>query len=413
MSHHVAAWVGWISCGVSVGLTMVAGLLTYLSYSVRAIPESAGGTMIFGAAMLVYPLVGALLVSRRPKNPIGWILCAIGVFAALTAASGEYATYATMTHPDPLPMAAYMAWLANWAWIPPSILVFMLPLLFPHGRLPSRRWRPALWLAIATMAALILNKALVPGRFEEYPSLRNPFGIEKAEGLLRALFQANALLFVVLLLAVAAVVARFRRSKGDDRQQLKWFVYAVTVMGAILAAAFTAGAFLNEEPVDIAYVPMLASMAILPVAVGISILKYRLYDIDLVINRTLVYGSLTTTLVAVYFGGIVVLQRLFVLLTGEQSTLAVVASTLLIAALFNPLRRRIQAFIDRRFYRRKYDAAKTLEAFNARLRDETELATLSRDVVGVVRETMQPAHVSLWLRLPAEVSGGVEENQAR
>jgi hypothetical protein len=143
---------------------------------------------------------------------------------------------------------------------------------------------------------------------------------------------------------------------------------------------------------------VLSSFTLVPVAVGIAVLRYRLYEIDLIINRALVYGTLTATLVALYFGGIVVLQRVFVALTGQQSTLAVVASTLLIAALFNPLRRRIQRFIDRRFYRRKYDARKTLESFSARLRDETDLGALNEELVGVVRETMQPAHVSVWLR---------------
>ncbi len=397
-SRRAAAWLGWTLFGLSIVLTAAAGLLTYLGYSVQGTSESAGAGVTFGLAMLMYPLVGALLVSRRPKNPIGWMFCVIGVFAALNAVSAEYTTYATMARPDPLPMAAYMAWLANWAWVPSGLLVIILPLLFPHGRLPSRRWRPALWLAIAIMTALILNRAFVPGPFEDYPSLRNPFGIEGAEGLLRALYEANTLLLLMVSLAVAALVARFRRSRGDERQQLKWFVYAVAVMAAILAATFIAGALLNKEPVDIAYVPMLASMATLPVAVGIAILKYRLYDIDLLINRTLVYGSLTAALVVVYVGSVVVLQYAFRALTGQESQLAVVASTLAIAALFNPLRRRLQGFVDRRFYRRKYDARKTLEAFSAKLRDETDLEALNNELVGVVRETMQPTHVSLWLR---------------
>jgi hypothetical protein len=193
--------------------------------------------------------------------------------------------------------------------------------------------------------------------------------------------------------AILSLILRFYRSRGEERLQLKWFVYATTV--GFLAIALSGGGLLGTLIWTVAPLS-------LPVSAGIAVLKYRLYDIDLLINRTLVYGSLTATLVAVYFAGIVVSQRLFVVLTGERSTLAIVASTLLIAALFNPLRRRIQWFIDRRFYRSKYDAAKTLEAFNSRLRDETDLDALSRDVVEVARGTMQPAHVSLWLRPDAE-----------
>jgi hypothetical protein len=200
-------------------------------------------------------------------------------------------------------------------------------------------------------------------------------------------------------------------ARGVERQQTKWFTYtsAVAASGAILD-------YIISEPLELVWLGLvghalvLVGLAGIPIAMGIAITRYRLYEIDIIINRTLVYGSLTVTLVALYFGGIVVLQRMFVLLTGQQSTLAVVASTLVIAALFTPLRRRIQSFIDRRFYRRKYDARKTLEAFSAQLRNETDLNALSDDLVGVVAETMQPAHVSLWLRpeLPPMRSEGPE-----
>jgi hypothetical protein len=221
------------------------------------------------------------------------------------------------------------------------------------------------------------------------------------------------LLLTSLLAALFSVILRLRHARGDERQQLKWFMFAavpLTVLGSLdgldtIVANFTTDfmfhpVYLLYEVgllVPIVYVEVLA-LLVLPVCTYIAVLRYNLYDIDVVINRTLVYGPLTATLVALYFGGIVVLQRIFVLLTGQQSTLAVVASTLLIAALFNPLRRRIQSFIDRRFYRTSYDARKTLEALSAQFRDETDLEALSADLVSVVRETMQPAHVSLWLR---------------
>jgi hypothetical protein len=190
-----------------------------------------------------------------------------------------------------------------------------------------------------------------------------------------------------------------RRAKGVERQQIKWFAYATVVLVGGVVLAFTISEatgllWLGE----IGFVLTMVGLAGLPIAIGIAVLKYRLYNIDRIINRTLVYGALTAMLLAVYVADIVLLQRIFILLTGERSTLAVVASTLMIAALFNPLRRRIQGFIDRRFYRSKYDARKTLETFSAKLRDETDLDALSDDLVGVVRDTMQPAHVSLWLR---------------
>jgi hypothetical protein len=208
-------------------------------------------------------------------------------------------------------------------------------------------------------------------------------------------FIALPMMLLAGLGAVISVLVRFRRARGDERQQIKWFASAaaLTLVWYLVFGQSTRGL-----PGAIVALSGLLVIPSIPIATGIAILRYRLYDIDIIINRTLVYGSLTATLVALYFGGIVVLQRVFVLLTGQQSTLAVVASTLLIAALFTPLRRRIQAFIDRRFYRRKYDARKTLEAFSAKLREETDLGALNSELVGVVRETMQPAHVSVWLR---------------
>jgi hypothetical protein len=228
------------------------------------------------------------------------------------------------------------------------------------------------------------------------PAIRNPLGIES---LPNAYKSVQVLMLVLIAISVASLLLRRVYARGVERQQTKWFTYAAAVAasGAILK-------FIISDPLDlvwiggVGYALVLIGLAGMPIAMGIAITRYRLYEIDLLINRTLVYGSLTAVLVALYFVGIVVLQRLFVALTGERSTLAVVVSTLAIAALFTSLRRRIQSFIDRRFYRRKYDARKTLQAFSVTLRDETDLDALSDDLVGVVRETMQPAHVSVWLR---------------
>ena len=289
-----------------------------------------------------------------------------------------------------------MAWFGTWArgigWF---ILVAFLLLLFPTGRLPSPRWRPVWWAAWGYMAFFTLVIWLYPesGDFR-LAFVRNPLGLElEIMNLL-----VEILYFTIPLPLVAggtAVIARFRRSRGDERQQLKWFAYAVAVMVVMFAIWFLLELVGFVATSSLVFTVPLAG---LPIAAGVAILKYRLYEIDIVINRTLVYGSLTATLVLVYVGSVVSLQSVFRALTGQESTLAVVGSTLVIAALFNPLRRRVQGFVDRRFYRRKYDAAKTLTAFNHRLREEPDLGTLSDDLVGVVRETMQPAHVSLWLR---------------
>jgi hypothetical protein len=240
------------------------------------------------------------------------------------------------------------------------------------------------------------SKALVPGRIP--PGLDNPLAPSGVAGeVFRVLDSVtDALALPAFALAVAGLAVRLRRSRGVERQQLKWFTYCAALVGTGLGA----GVFVSGPVGGLAFLVGLLALAGLPVAAGIAILRYRLYDIDLLINRTLVYGLLTATLALVYYGVVTATQALFRTLTSQQELpqLVIVASTLVIAALFNPLRRRIQAFIDRSFYRRKYDAAKTLEEFSMKLRDETDLEALSDDLVGVVRETMQPAHVSLWLR---------------
>jgi hypothetical protein len=300
--------------------------------------------------------------------------------------------------------------LSQWMWIlPVGLLGIYLILLFPDGRLPSRRWRPLAWLSGVVIVLLGVDIILAPGPLEGHPGVRNPLGLEGAPWLVDAGIVLLLLLPVCILASALSLILRDRRSGGEQREQIKWIAFAASLVGlaflsTILSLLIFAPEFIRggrDTPalwLQLLQYVMLLSFVSVPVAIGFAILRYRLYAIDLIINRSLVYGSLTATLVALYFGGIVVLQRVFVALTGQKSTLAVVASTLLIAALFTPLRRRIQYFIDRRFYRRKYDAAKTLEAFSAKLRDETDLDALSDDLVGVVRETMQPAHVSLWLR---------------
>jgi hypothetical protein len=367
---------------------------------------SVGG-LVGGALFLAFPLVGALIASRRPKNAVGWLCLAIGLLWTLSGVFDYYGYYGAAT-PGSVPFPVAMAGISNWVWVPAvGLLGTYVLLLFPDGRLPSRRWRPLAWLSGAVIMLLSVGVMLAPGRLENLGGVRNPFGIEGAPWLTVGAYAVLPLLPLCMLASALSLVLRYRRSGGEERHQIKWIAFAASVVVVVYAIAMIASFVFPAESwttagsvwwLNLLTYAVLSSFTLVPIAVGIAVLKYRLYEIDIIINRALVYVSLTATLVALYLCGIVLLQRVFVAFTGQRSTLAVVASTLLIAALFNPLRRRIQSFIDRRFYRNKYDARKTLEGFSAKLREETDLDALSEDLVGVVRETVQPAHVSLWLR---------------
>jgi uncharacterized membrane protein YhdT len=405
MSRHTSVRLAWALCALSLALTALSLLLFILNLSypnTHLYKPWLDNTL----TAVFYPTVGAIVASRRPENPVGWLLCLYGLVISISYFCAEYAIYALLAEPNSLPAAEVLVWIVSWML---SIIVglpALLYLLFPTGRLPSRRWRWVAWLIAALVLAGVITSAFSSGALMGVLGpIRNPLGIEGFTGVYKALLYFISP--VALSAVVLSVFMRLRRAAGVERQQIKWFAYAAAASVMATSLAYLVPGVIDTPlwfermgfALNIAFIPAI------PIAIGIAILRYRLYDIDRIINRTLVYGALSATLVALYFGGIVMLQRVFVLLTGQQSTLAVVASTLLIAALFTPLRRLIQGFIDRRFYRSKYDARKTLEAFSAQLRNETDLEALSDDLVGVVRETMQPAHVSLWLR-PKTASKG-------
>jgi len=411
MSARTAAWLAWSLAALSLVLC-VAAIGLYLA-TLPVQPPRSWGTGGLSAVLYVYlpflafPLVGTLIASRRPQNPIGWICLAVGIFWMLAIMSGSYAMYGLLVaRPGSVPFPAAIGSLGEWlAPATGGLIGTYLILLFPDGRLPSRRWRPLAWLSGAVIVLMSVGSALTPGGLTDLELGRNPFGLEGHPWVGDVTQGVTLLLPLCILASALSLVLRFVRSRGEEREQIKWLAFAALILGLGFSSFVIPGIIVPDDtgganPLweNLLEDAVTLSFAGIPVAIGFAVLKYRLYDIDLLINRTLVYGPLTAMLVVVYFGGIVVLQRFFVALTGQKSTLAVVASTLLIAALFNPLRRRVQAFIDRRFYRRKYDARKTLEAFSAKLRDETDLETLNNELVGVVRETMQPAHVSLWLR---------------
>jgi hypothetical protein len=406
---RTAVRAAWIICALSLALAMIDLVLVALNSShpdVR-IPEPWIGHTVSAVA---FSLVGAVVGSRRPENPIGWLFCAIGVFAAVVLLSSEYAAYALLAQPNSLPGGWAMVWIRAWAWVPYVGLFVLLFLVFPEGWPQSRalRWFTSLVLFVIAYGTVLA--AFSPGPIDAIGgAVDNPLGMKALRGVgtNSAVGPVESVLYVLGIVAAASLFGRMRRARGVEHQQIKWFAYATVVLVGGVVLSFTVSEATGVSWFgEIGFVLRMVGLAGLPMAIGIAVLRYRLYNIDQIINRTLVYGSLTAMLLALYFGGIVVLQRIFVLLTGEKSTIAVVASTLLIAALFNPLRRRIQGFIDRRFYRKRYDARKTLEAFSTKLKNETDLEALNNDLVGVVRETMQPEHVSLWLRPDTVPKGG-------
>ena len=396
MSRRTASWLAWSMCATSLALTALSLLLLVLNMSHPDVPIHPYWTMNTLLA-LGCSLVGAIIVPRiSPQNPIGWLFCLVGLLWAVMHFSAQYAIYTLLAMSGSLPAGEAAAWMMGWVWVLAGGLTVFLLLLFPDGQLPSRRWRWFAWFSLLVIIVGIFSQALAPGSVYYLRGIHNPLGVE---GLPNVGELIQTVMFTLVFVSAGSLFVRRLRASGVERQQLKWFTYTSTlaISGVILTytIADAIGALWLEW---VGYAVLVVGFIGIPISMGIAILRYRLYEIDTLINRTLVYGVLTATLVALYFGGIVLLQGVFVALTGERSTLAVVASTLLIAALFNPLRRRVQGFVDRRFYRRKYDARKTLEAFSAKLRDKTDLDALNAELVGVVRETMQPAHVSLWLR---------------
>ncbi len=388
-----ARLVAWSLCAaVFAGALCVFGLM-YLNGT----NFITSGIPFLGLASAV---VGALVASRQPRNLVGWFFLASASFTTIRELFGAYAMYGIETSPG-APLASAAAWLSIAIGMPGPILAFVLiPLYFPNGEPPSRRWGVLVWSLLGLLPPIMVLDVLSPGVALYGTSIQNPLGVEALAPYAETFEAALIGWFIVLIFAAAAsLVFRFRNSSGMERQQIKWLTFAA----AAIPIWFTVNTPIEENFRTLFIIVDSLIIAGIPVAAGIAILRYRLYDIDLLINKTLVYLSLTASLVAVYFGLVVGSQYLFRALTGGGSQIAVVASTLAIAALFTPFRRSIQNFIDRRFYRRRYNARETLAAFSTRLRDETDLDELTGDLVSVVEKTMPPEHASLWLK-PTEGS---------
>ena len=393
MSAPRLAWALW-----GVAATLVTA---EVFFAIQNEGREAGGSYgpvfdsLFRLGLMVFPTVGAFVATRRPENAVGWIMLGSGVLLALSGFAISYATYGLFTRPGGVPAADVMAWISGWIFLPPLFATPpLLFLLFPDGRLLGPRWRAALALVVLSTVAAATAIALTPGTLQDAPfeQIANPFGVDGAEVALEILFTIGWIAGISgIVVGSVSMLVRLRRSRGVERQQLKW------IAGA---AALFAAAVLTADPIFgdvLGQIIVLGAFCSIPIAAGIAILRHRLYDIDVIINRTLVYGSLTALLGGLYVALVLGLQVLLAPLTGT-TTPAVALSTLAVAALFGPLRRRIQRVVDRRFYRSRYDAQRTLEAFATRLRDEVDLDSLTDTLRAASQSTVRPASTSVWLR---------------
>jgi hypothetical protein len=383
-----ARLVGWAA--VALGLLAVGSVLVLLGYGLThgatGVSTTWANELAYLAFMLAFSTVGALVASKRPGNPIGWLLLG----SVLCYAVGGVGV--TVAGP------ALIAWAGAWAWGVGVGLAVVTLLLFPDGHLPSRRWRPALWLAVVGIIGFVVGAGFGAPTIGD-SSVPNPFAVQGSLGeALGALQETFPLVIVAALLALVSVVARFRRSRGIEREQIKWVLYAAALVGVGLVAQLPIFMIMPPDAAaNASNAVATTAFACVPVAIGIAVLRYRLYDIDVLIRRTLVYGATTGAIALAFFGGIVVLQAVLRPVT-SGSEVAVAISTLVSFALFQPLRGRVQRGVDRRFYRAKYDAEHTVDVFAARLRDDVDLDSLRAELLDAVTDTLQPAHASVWIR---------------
>jgi hypothetical protein len=395
-----ASWLAWglwllVAGGSAVAFTLA--LFNGRQAALVAIVDWWTGALPF----LAFATVGALILSRRPHNAIGWLCWTMGAVVCLGSVGFE-AARRVADEPVSRPVALVLQVGSATFLVSLLGLLPVLVLVFPTGRLPSRRWRAAVGVFAGGLVLYLGLFVLQPGPMGEgLPA--NPLGLDRAEQLLERIGPVLGLLFMLfVVLVLVSLVLRFRRARGDERQQLKWFTFAAALT-AVLPPTFGALAEQVDYPL-VGAVFFSLVIVLLPAAIGVAILKYRLYEIDRLINRTLVYGLLTALLGGVYAGAVLVLGQVFGGVSGDPPSWVVAGATLAVAVLFQPARRRVQAVVDRRFNRRKYSATKTVEAFSIRLRDEVDLDALSAELLVVVDQTMQPTRASLWLRPSAPAS---------
>jgi hypothetical protein len=404
---------------VSIGLWAIGVSLGRAHGALTGVPVFDVVDVVTYSAFLAWTVVGSVIVGRRPDNRIGWLLCAAGLLMLLGACATQYAVAALLGGWSELPGGRAAAWLAPWTTVLGLSLWFWLLLLFPTGHLPGRRWGWVAWLygllALPGIGSLALLPGAQPGGYSELGPIPNPLGWEAAAEVLRPV-NATAAVLATALVGVAAVstILRLRRARGVQRQQLKWLAYAAVVLAGyyLLAYLYTRGAIRSIPPLVDTVVSSL-SLVVVPAAIGMAVLRYRLYDIDRIINRTLVYGLLTALLGTVYAAIVLVLGQLSGGLGTTPPSWAVACATLAAAVLFQPARRGIQRTVDRRFNRRRYNTTRTIEAFSTRLRDQVDLDTLATDLLAVVDRSMEPTRVSLWLRPSPDGSASTAHRRAR
>jgi hypothetical protein len=385
-----AAWLLW-SAALALAAAGAALILVSLD---AAVPDNWGFRGSFDLLPLFLATPGLLVARRQPRNPIGWILLVAGLASGFGGFVQEYATRAVIIAPGSLPGAIVLAWIASWTWtFYAGPMLTLVPQLFPTGRPLGPRWVPLLWSGAAFIPVAFFLFALRPGPVENATFIDNPIALGGTLAEVRAALDGPISGFMALTVAASGttLAVRFRRARGVERQQLKW------VASSAMFAAIAFAIMVASNSAKPAQVLVIAAFMTMPVAIGIAILRYRLYDIDVLINRALVYGTTSAGIAIAFFAGIVVLQALLRPVT-SGSEVAVAISTLASVVLFQPLRSRVQSAVDRRFYRSRYDAARTLDAFSVRLRDEVDLDAVRADLVRAVHETVQPAHASVWLR---------------
>jgi hypothetical protein len=408
--------VAWVICGLTVAAAVAVVVM------VIADPNSAGPAhtspsgptahdtpagdyvplaVLTAVVFSTFAVVGAVVATRCPRNAVGWLIAVGAMMWTLAILSNGVYWHLAFGRPQPPAAADFVAWFGNWTFVPaPVLLLGLVPLLFPTGAPPGPRWRVVGWTAAIAGAVATVSTALAPGPLDtaDYPWVDNPFGVEGL-GLRTLARVAFVLAGAAALGALISLVVRYRRARGIERLQLRWVAAAACLLVLCTVGGSLANPWVGSGA---GWVAMLLSLLAVAAGLAVAMLRYRLYDIDVVINRALVYGALTATLAGGYLGGVLLLQLVLSGVT-QGSGLAVACSTLAVAALFRPARARIQEAVDRRFYRRKYDAQRTLVSFTARLRDEVALDALTTELRAVVVDTMQPAHVTLWLRTPADV----------
>jgi hypothetical protein len=379
----------------TVAVAAIAAMLLVLLELDPSYQPNAGlaSNIVDALIPISFAVVGAIVTVKRPDNLVGWALSLSGLAQLLGGVFGAYAELALLAKPEAgLPGGAAAGAISGGSWTPIIAGLFLLFLLFPEGRLPSARWRPVVWFVLVGLAAAWFVIATAPGHLDApLDAYENPLAITSSKSYFITVAPVIGASLAITALAGISLLRRFRRSRGQERQQFKWLAAST----AVLVLMLPIGAVLNFSGPTGAVVAI--AMIAVPVSVGIAVLRYRLYEIDVIVRKTLVYGALTAALGALYLGIVLALQQVFSSFAGG-SDLAIAGSTLAVAALFRPARNRFQALVDRRFYRHKYDAERTLAAFASHLRDEVDLDALRAELTAVVAETMQPAHVSLWLR---------------